>query len=662
MACHRSRCQFFSRAFRPVSLAGYRCFLACLSVTATLYGADNDADPEVLVIGQRQRRPPAENGQLLRPVRGQEARTDWLLRSVPALHVVTTGEVTGSGAALPTIRHHPHKATEFWLNGVQVVDPYSGLAFADIDLTPFHQLGVYYGHSEVELPTTNPVGGLVVEWPSRSDSRNTVGARVGRGFGIKGWQHIDTGHYLDTASRPRLAMFGAHHQSRGDYRYFDHGGTPFNSEDDREVRRRGNDTRSWQLMPLMELRTPGPTLNLIGGMQQGTRGLSHPFDQESNARSIWNQGFVQLRVTEQLSKTLSTSGYFNLFRSRNQLTNHLGGFRSVSSEMLQMVWEFRTRHPGWTVSGRIAHGASVLRMATQDVPSSSIVGSNGAGYLGVSIGERDGVLGSLKIERRVFSHRAVVDGTQTDDIHTLDGLSVGLSYAGIVYAHAGTYLRPPTAFETFGDFANVLPAPDLDDESLRHLELGAKTTVRGWQGQLSLFHDRGLRTVVLLPAFGGRQRAANIKQTRIRGIDVAIRRTRASWSLSLSGSYVRSDDVSGGVHRGLPMVPKYVVAVGSMYRFGNWSFGMHPRYRGPMFKDLGNDLEIQGVWFLDMVVSWKGSRFSGALNIENALDTKAVRLIDLSSADRQIGKIGNATVDGYPLPGRQLTLSARMEL
>ncbi len=382
-----------------------------------------------------------------------------------------------------------------FLDGVPISGGYGNL----IDLSLFPLLSI----SRIEvfrsmLPAefgSEGIGGAINLIPSDS-SRQTMTRLMGA-FGSYGLSRVG---FAQTGGKGRLT-YSANVSLEswiGDFPFYSDNGTPYNTLDDRTVRRLNNDTlllgvlgwMSWQLCPLTRL----SVLESFGRKDKGLPGIGHNQAALTRLESMHQLLDVKIDRRSFLHTSIDAMArtYFQLYRQRYsdpQGELGVGAQDQVDTSyslglIARFTWAPDMHNlfafiPEWrfeTYSGRDRIGSGP---GTGDLPSSRRYRFGGALRDRVLLaGERLRLTPALRFDA-LYSDVSGVSRTGIPLQNSYENfLSPRLgvrvtAFQGLdIKGNIGRYFRPPTLMELFGDRGTAVGNPDLESEKSVGGDLG----------------------------------------------------------------------------------------------------------------------------------------------------------------------------------------------
>jgi hypothetical protein len=503
----------------------------------------------------------------------------------------------------------------------------------------------------------------------------TTGAVGGRPYGAMGFATVEG------VSEPlRARLYLRHHTTNGRYPYFDDGGTPFNTSDDRERTRVGNDRRSLQIVPTLQWRRGPARLSALGVWQRGQAGLpaSHTNDPPSREATGTHLSSLKFeRDLHQLSGALPDTlrvgaGHHDDVRSRAD------GGDAVGSSTADRLAVFTRRVSAGAAWLRDVHEVRIdadaarthvnQRSATSTALRRDAHGAH-AGW-GVSLGP------AWRVETKsVWRRQSSIGDDQTRGDQLVRGGDRHRDHRGAsaaaLWRHANwsTYLqaaaqqRPPSLLEEFGDAAYVRGNPELENEKSRHWELGGRVSDASQSVRLGMaaFQDRTSERLIFAPSLAQSVRAINIGEADVRGIDVtvdgALGMTGAAWGVTRLWP---EDRTIATATRQLPGIPEWQAVALLSQTVGGATLRWQSRYRGEFFRDALNDVLMPAtvIHTASADYEWEASSAVGVQAgavLDNVTDVKSVAISARGGA-AQDGETAFGDVAGFPLPGRQWRL------
>lgn len=712
---------------------------ACCS-TAMADQAKNVRGNEIFVYGIKPESILRDHsGQAIVIEPNQASRFDALshIQRESSMTPLETGQINPTGATVPRIRAHDSKLTEIYVEDLPLQNPYGGLPLIDsLDLRAFGTLEIYQGVSPYDIPGSNPSGTLRYRFRQEARPKSRLGVQGGKPYGLGVWGLLIS----RPKSSPRLAhrefcqknsqdpmeirLFGRQHQTDGHYMFYSDEGTPYNTSDDRIVRRTNNDQRSFQLMPTLSF-TCGPwNLRSISWLSQSQISLPTLSARvPSQARGKSTQRVISVGVSRTFDVPQNTEN------SGSQPTQALTRGLKFDLKAFASQDEHQTTDP-YARYLVVAESSRLLLSHKSLASSIHFTHQRLQGILSASVGEttvkqnydltpinhleRDSSMLSLGFRTKPFVEAAVTleakkswrdERSKNKNATTL---STGISHSplqsqnhlgdhslGIVwsppfgkdkmpevhqsdlYFQAAQSKRLPTLYEEFGNGSNINPNTDLLPEKITHREMGLRIThgIYHDQTSFSAFRDTITDKIIFVPIYANASKALNIRNAEIEGFELRTQWTMAFHPLfpsTIFATYSRlmPMDKTREPSRIIPGIPEKMV-VGEWSQKSPWVSGRWvARYRSDVFRDVSNDVYLPGTilhdGYVDTDIDWpRKNAFKIGLMVRNIFD-----VIDLpiktkntgASSTRSVGRTALSDLAGSPLPGRQWVLSMSIDL
>lgn len=583
-----------------------------------------------------------------------------LLKSQANVLQTSIGEINANGFSIPRLRGHETKLTEVWLDGTQLIDPFSGLSFSDFDFKPLGLFQLYTGVTPFNHPTTNPIGSISFKQKNVTKSSKEMGLTVGDIYGQKAWAQISQNFFEESYSL-MLKNYLRTHRASGRYTYFNNNGTPYNREDDHLDVRKNNDTHSWQWLPIAEFKYNDSKLRLIGLRQQGEKGLPAVGDEASSKRAAWSQSLAIIRFEENydLDFVDQLGGSLSWFNSSNNIEDpYAFMMTSMVSHHRQASFDYNWSRDLVNLYAKAGYGVGAVQYETSSEGRFESVRNQLSYYLGMRIGKELGLNGEIKGEYRSFLDARNDASDYLKKNTALSGLSVSIGWQGErlgTYLQQGIYKKPPTLLESFGDGGMIAASFDLLAEKISHFEIGVRYKMEQPSIQLLVakYRDIGKHKIVFVPALASRQKAINLGSTIVDGVDFIGQMEFSAFQLSLTGNFLTPYEQTTSGKRVIPRTPKSSYSLLLTYRVWNSFIKLQTLYQGLMFQDPENNVYLPQTLIHDVFWDYEyDSAIFVGLTIKNASNVMAMD-INPSHLGQGRGRVGYSSVEGYPLPGRE---------
>ncbi|MEJ7602486.1 MAG: TonB-dependent receptor, partial [Kofleriaceae bacterium] len=512
----------------------------------------------------------------------------------------------------------------------------------------------------------------------------------GRSFGAGsfGARHARF-HYGDDHGSLLSSTSLVYHGATGDYSFFDDGGTPLTTSDDRETVRRNNGFDQIELA------------SRIG---------SEARDRAAGARVIWkDQGLPGSSANPALAAEMSTFDAIldgKLEVEIGDLTARQLAFAVIERQVMRDPMAelglgaqdrgYLTLSGGASTTWLAALGPHLVtaglelrgdrfRDSDRDGGRADLVGTRGSGAIlgafDLALGELLVVTPAVRLEAMRTAPTPMTEGPDAfadipprwDTIASPRLTARALVAPDVALkASFGRYVRLPTLLELFGDRGTIVGSPELRAERGYSTDAGAVWApgkAYGQSGRIfdrifvqgALFATRARDTIALISTAGFVARAQNIGATQSYGGEL-IASGRIARTISLTASYTRlvtqnrsSDDNLDG--KAVPRTPGHLLyaRVDASYRRASAWFDA--AVQTTSFLDQANYARVPG-----RVLAGTGvrveviNRLGVSLGVENLAGTRVVALPPDRAGAMPI-RTALADLAGYPLPGRTFYLS-----
>ncbi len=581
----------------------------------------------------------------------------------------------GSFATM-SIRGSSSSQVQFYLDGVPLNDPYSGMTdLNDISTGDLKRIEIYRGTSPTGFGGSS-IGGTV----------NLVSAANGDG-GTGTWfeAHGSTGSFgtrrLTAAIRPQaglvsLRLGGGYLESRGDFPFTDDNGTPMNPDDDAEALRLNNDFIRWNAAGRLGVAAHGfddLSLNFSAVSREGgIPGIGS--NQSSRARSERDRriAYMKLRPSPLAGRKLHLEGTAFYSWTADRFDDP-----GADISLLRQSTDNRIISTGGNVRSRVFVPSARLsieaflegkneRFRPRDfLPQPSegperkreTVTASASAELGLA-GERLFVTGGLRHEwsRSEFYDEPlfpwlppVAQGpVEREETTPCLGFRAGPAKWLTIKGNWGRHYRLPSFFEMFGNSGTVTGSPGLEPERGTNRDIGIVCSAgRLWKIERprleAVYLDNELEGLILF--FQNSQytvKPRNIGSATIRGFELSASGLIAG-TLRFSCNYTHLDSKDTSpipYYNGneLPGRPIHEASLSSELFGRRWSVTWEFHYMGSNYLDRAN-LALSGerrIHDLILVLRSPGHGISLSLEGHNLGDE---RIYDVS---------------GFPLPGRSL--------
>lgn len=595
-----------------------------------------------------------------------------VLRAVPGAQLTRAG----SAADLSTagLRGSDASQVPVYVAGVLLIDEVTGVS--DLSRVPIwlmDRVEVVRGMSPAG-PLRGGLGGALYfepHYPRRNEIHfgTTVGSYEHTSF--RGGGSIATSPSKDGSWSAETSLSVRVEDTRGNFRYFDDGGTAFTPEDDRFAVRPNSDYHVFDLWNLTRLqgRVLETSVNarlVLNGFhrEMGVSGLSTIAARAARAESTRELGgaTVQLgcgascsvyfrpRLSRQLEVTLDPLGELGLGTSELAVASLRGGASLELHKELGRVWGTRSWLDAEGAQLRVSEPGAIRSDAQQTTWSA---GSELAFW-------------KEPLEARAHGRLTCLNSDGTEELQTVAtqachlearlGANVAIFERVSARANVGYAVRAPTLGERYGISAGTRGRADLRLERGPSADIGfvSSGTLSGvvWGLETWAFVRWAEDLIVYQRAGLGYVRPTNVGAARLAGLELDARvNVFDSLQLKSALTFLDPRDQSADRTTVNELLPYRSQAVWSLdlevYR--RFEAGLLDRlslrgfalYRGFRTTDRAGLLVLPSQWSLDMVAAV--SMASGALElqgrVENLLDTPLVDAV------------------GYPQPGRTIFIA-----
>ena len=484
---------------------------------------------------------------------------------------------------------------------------------------------------------------------------------------------------LGRAQNPVLTMFldGVH--SQGHFTYFADNGTPYNLMDDDRLQRSNNRTRSGAGLSRVRAQAGKTRIDLLDAWLVREQGLpGHINNPARRAKLGVSRNLLGLNLSRTAAAhRLQGTGWW--LRRVGRLDDRLD---EIGLGMQQ------TRQKTDNLGVRVHHRAALLPWlslgcvlgAQRDASAQTDMASDGREQVIVRDVQKLAFAAPMAFNR--FGWTPVLHGTRVhrpagSALHSLDP-RMGVRHRPFdrltLRSNAGTFLRPPTMMEMYGDSGTMVGNPSLRPERGTQWDVG----IRGRVGtpnhvQLSLdashFWNVGRDRIVWLQNGQKTYKPTNFGQTWIQGVEavlgaVVVKRVETQVSLTWTQS-VNLDTDPGVANNEVPGVPGFNGFSSVAWKFpsdrGRASYGV--RHTGPNYWDATNWHRSAARTFHDVTVQLrpKHTHLQVEFGIENVFN-RIVEIVPRNPLDANAEDFMVVPVtdfNGYPLPGRVWSVALR---
>jgi iron complex outermembrane receptor protein len=614
---------------------------------------------------------------------------DYLSQAV-GFHVKSTG---GYGAySTASVRGSSAKQVSVFLDGIPLNRAQSGvLDLADIPVSSLSRIEVYRGFGPYDLSGSS-IGGVINLVTENPDPNG--GGQLSLSLGSLSTQRY-RGSYSFSRSDWNVLAVGSLMSTKGNYEFLDDNGTPYNQDDDEAVERINNGLDEYEAL----IKASGP----LGG---GTLVASNQF--YSRRQGLPGYSAIQSK-TERLSKVYDLTHvawrnrYHDLLNLGVEVGAHFmyqldsyeddkpaikGGKPDEKNRTLSYGGSLRWKLP-LPDYRQFLRGLIELRRESFRPEESSVDVEVGESQVRSTFvltledefdiwGSRVRLLPSARYERYcdhtepfedvrsdMASYFRGLTDTSVTHSRTTGGIGQAVSCgAGITLkANYGRYHRVPTLMEIFGYRGVVVPNTNLKAEQGTNRDLGLRWKAGlGKAARIDLefayfWSDvEDLIMYVHIPWARAAQ-AVNINSAEIEGYEISL--GFGKWrGLSLSGNltYLRAVDtgpVSYTNGKSLPNRPEHEASVRAGWDNGGFSVFYEFDYIGGNYWNAYNGVAPNN----------KGPLFDiRRIHSAGVTVPTGIPRTDLTVEIKNIGDERYEDVMGYPLPGRSLFATLRLEL
>jgi iron complex outermembrane receptor protein len=508
---------------------------------------------------------------------------------------------------------------------------------SSIPASQIESVTVYRGFAPASL---GPAGiGGVVDVRTR-DGAEGAGGRIDVVAGELGTARVSAGWTLPTGPVARLTANASGLRSDGDFRYLDTGTVPDFDPDDDVVLRRANNELGEAALSLRWLRTARAGAELALGLRahDRERGVPGPDGQQSDTAELDESrrelsGSFRTRVAP-LDGSVEISGH--AFREDVRFRDP-AGLRATDARtvldgggLAAVLRSDRGRH-----HGLVRADAGVERADSTD---RALDASDRGGVRRVTTAAtvedllavgRVALAPSVRWERRddefVAGAPGIVGPPATDlgedELSGKIGAALALGPRWTMRGSAGSFFRPPSLVELFGDRGALRGNPRLASERGRAIELGvARRTLRQRLGIEAVgFARKTDDLIVLEPQSQGVLVPRNLAQVEVAGIELDLS-ARVGHGLRVDAALTLQDprDTSGGGDEPLPFEPDELAWLGASWIRGRLAADWEVTHVG---SNAFEDERITARTIHDARLSWDaGSGVEIGLDVRNVFD------------------------------------------
>jgi len=594
-----------------------------------------------------------------------------LLEQAPGVHVRRLGD--GLGAQSLTLRGAPGGHVTVALDGVVLNDGASdGVDLSLVAPALIERADVYRGGVPLGLGVSGLGGAVALHTralPSHASAWGTAG--VGS-FGARRMAAFVAGR-----AGPWRSLFAVGSRAtRGDYAYYDDGGTPLNPG--RFLPRRNNAAEALDLL-WRACRGESPArrqcLTVLGGWREREVAGVVPFQSDG---PFVRQRRLLVRIDQPWRSGAMSGGAFvaltareDRFANDGPVSLGYGGDDRTATLLGELGTRFHTRTERHGLEG-------FVRGRLEDFSPSAVSTSQPA--------TRQSLYAALEghLTRNTFraeasvSTEALRDQQATRvDLRALLSPRLGLRWqatrALLLRATAGYYQRAPGLAELYGDRGALQGDPNLRPEKALNVDLGAVLSLRrgplNLRAETSLWARRVDDLIVLQPTSRGTLRPFNLDAASILGAELELRAALGAW-LSARVSYGLTDARTRSVTAGLdglrvPLVAAHDLAASVALTRGPVRLEGDVSWVSSSFLDRSNRAEIPGRALVGASVTLAVPRARGlSLRVAatNLLNLRTVPQTQTLGGLAFVRPVAIQDVFGFPLPGRAVFASLAYDL
>lgn len=622
---------------------------AVLSTRAPAFANDENV---IHVIGRRSEREAVRaGGQVvaIEPKDLSRSDTDTHVQRTPSMEPARSSRINASGMSLPRVRGHDLRLTEVYVGDFLLQDPYTSFPIvSDLDLRAFGRLELMRGFTSAELPSTNPVGVVRLQWLNISEPQYSLGTKLGSPSGTSSWLLGDTGAQHEDL---RARIYVRQSQTTGRYRYYDDAGTPYNTSDDLYASRTNNDQRAQLLLPMLQYQNGPHELRYFGIFSHADRGTpSYSATTQSLAREdrrymfsgmSWRGDFAAWRFGFDLSLHDDEQNTDDPLGTALGTISTTGLDQSTRRVAARAAWQEDATH----LQLVLEHSQAFVERYQNNSKNLDLTFATQAAHFAWIFTP----LSWMRLDTKLFVKKRdePLQGGAATWLIGPEDVYIFLQYANTQ--------RAPSLWEQYGDGVRIEAAPEIFAETIRHSEFGGAAKLsRQLAVSSSVFVDQIDQRIVMVPIFANHMRAVNLSKTRTIGLEGEATWSARSSEASLFFSRLFPEDVSATTKQ-IPGV--YALTGGASFKqgFGNWTWRWDALYRGTLFRDVANTIEIPASWFHATSLDWNWDAgyvdTKWGLAIQNVMNVESLPI--QTSDGQQRGRVAYSDAWGDPLPGRQ---------
>jgi iron complex outermembrane receptor protein len=621
----------------------------------------------------RQRMPTASVSELETAASGRAFET--LADVLGAAAGVRVRQYGGLGAfSIVSLRGAPPGQVAVFLDGSPITSAAHGVvSLGDLPASAIERVEVYRGLSPLGLGMAAPGGAINLVTDSSPRLREM---RLARGdFGTWEARAGAGGQHGPFSGR----VHAGYQSSRGDFRYPDDNGTPFNPDDDSLSTRVNNrfaattvlanltwrPNEAWRVAARQDLfrKTQGvPGLDAVPAYASHLdfeRALSQLLVSRAGAGAVPGTRVVA-GLTRERTRFRDPAAELGL--GRHDTDDRVGG----EDLMLELEWARMPRGLSLATSGSLRAERARPTDAADGVPDPPSSRRTSAGAAATvqwrPLGERMVVHAAMcrdRLDDRLHWVEAGGLAQASPVRRTLDAPQLGVRVAGprglMLRSNWTDARRAPDFLELFGNQGSVLGNPALRPERARNWDAGAswsRPLPRGWAATIDLAHfaSRSEDLVVYMRHSQSSVRAENIARARIDGEELSVR-VAVPGGLTATGELTRMSTRDEGPvpfwsGRRLPLRPAALGVVRLDWGRGPLRAVADLQYIGDDYLDRANLQRVPDRLLAGASLSF--SPHAGGLR--------------LTVEGKNLGDDRVSDVGGFPLPGRAFFASCDVRL
>ncbi len=593
------------------------------------------------------------------------------LESSPAILVRQSG---GAGSVPQfLVRGQDPSQTRFFFEGIPLKTSQYGVTHLELlSANHFSRVEVAPGQISTTLGEDGLGGAIHFRLPE-TFSRPAVTMRTGA-FG-----------YLEAYARAALPnrhpiQFAAEYsQAFEDFLYFDNNGTLFNSADDRIRRREDNLFRRISFLPHARFNlSPSSTCDLFSLNVLREQGLPGPVSAPTSG--VW-RGFTQLNsaIYRGQIKTIPVHAQVYSVWSQDGLRGIPQGSRSIDYDSHSLTLGVRSTQTWLQETNgtfRTTIGGQWERYQMESSSSVSPLFDNERFQLpmGADVEWGSGRLrGNVGIQGHLNKSRARTQASVRQDFFLSPRASVVYTFSAStrIRLAGGYFYRAPSMMELYGRPDGLSANPLLQEERAWKVE-------GGWDGEWRapfLFHTWklsytaasawGKNLISYLQNAQASAVAVNIGRANILSQEILVEGKDAhGFSLAAGWSWlhaINESEIDYQKGKELPGRPRQRLRVAARYEKNKWALGYTWTLTGATYGDVANLKRIGAVGDHAIQLSWNGGKWGEwTLEGRNLADATTAAAAYKNSEVESVENISG--VSGYPVPGRRIYLSWKVEI